>query len=57
MSDNDFDVFSISEDALFKLCQKQKIPFQQWYEWIDDQFKRVVETKGTKAKENYSPNQ
>ena len=38
-----FDVFTISESKLFKLCQKKKIPFHSYHEWIKDQFDRVME--------------
>ena len=40
--DDNFDVFTISEGKLFRLCQKKKIPFHSWHDWIDDQFERVM---------------
>ena len=40
---DEFDVFTISESKLFKLCQKKKVPFHSWHDWIKDQFDRVIE--------------
>ena len=34
---------TISESKLFRLCQKKKIPFYQWHDWIKDQFDRVIQ--------------
>ena len=34
---------TISESKLFRLCQKKKIPFYQWHDWIQDQFDRVIQ--------------
>ena len=32
-----FDVSTISDDKLYKLCQKEQIAFHKWSDWIEEQ--------------------